>query len=155
MRVFHYTALHHARDIIVSGAISKGAIPVPDAAGEYLVGHVPGWQWVTTDADWRQSWATRLHHTCDRTEVRLVVEIPLLELHRLKQWDKVAADYGYTPAIAKAFAEINGGTDSSPWFVFQGPIPTRWIVDQERRPSDVISGGTKRARRRARCGVPA
>lgn len=148
MRVFHYTATHHAREILVSGAISRGHIPVPDAAGEYLAGHIPGWQWVTTDAEWRQSWATRIKHNCDRTEVRFVLEIPLLELHRLKRWDAVAANYGYTPDLAQQFAEIGGGKDSSHWYVFQGPIPAAWIVDLERRPNEVKIGGTKRARRR-------
>lgn len=149
MKLLHYTARHHAEEILLAGAISKGGIPVPDASGEFLAGHVPGWQWLTDDATWRQSWATQISIRCDRTEVRLVVEIPLLELHRLKRWDAVAAEFGYPPDLARQFAQIGGGTDSSHWFVFRGPIPISWLLRLESRPSDVVVAGTRRSRKRA------
>lgn len=163
MKLFQYTALHHVTEIWKHGAIDKGGIPVPDASGKFLAGHVPGWQWLTDDPEWHQSWATQITLHCDRTECRMVLEIPVLELHRLKRWDAVAAEFGYPPDLAKAFAEIGGGTvhsvagtstpsTSSHWFVFQGPIPITWIVGLERRPAHAKVGRTKRSRRRAAVG---
>jgi hypothetical protein len=142
---YHYTALHHAEEIIAAGGISKGGIPIPDPSGEYLddprggpclrlpLAAARGWQWLTKRADWAQPWATRQIIDCDRTEVRFVVEIPLLELDRLRRWDDVAADFGYTPEIGRRFAALAGG-DSSSWFVFGGVIPKRWILAVEKRP---------------------
>ena len=132
-RLFHYTALHHAEDIMRSGGISRGGIPIPSADGARLERVERGWQWLTTSDDWAQPWATRKVVRCDRTEVRFVVEVPLLELHRLRRWDAVAADFGYRPLIAQAFADLAGG-DSSAWHVFQGTIPHSWLRGVEKRP---------------------
>jgi hypothetical protein len=140
-RLYHYTAKHHAEGIIRDRSIHGGVIPVPDAGGEYLAGTVPGWQWLTSDPAWRQSWATQLKHNCDRTEVRFTVAIPLLELHRLQRWDKVAADYGYDAELARKFREIGGGTDSSQWFIFRGAIPADWIVGFDERPERTEGSG--------------
>ncbi|MFL5688679.1 MAG: hypothetical protein ACJ77I_06790 [Chloroflexota bacterium] len=132
-RLFHYTALHHAEEIMRSGGISSGGIPIPDPSGEHLERVERGWQWLTTSDDWAQPWATRKTVRCDRTEVRFVVEIPLLELHRLRRWDAVASDFGYRPEIARAFADLAGG-DSSAWHVFRGTIPRSWLRGVEKRP---------------------
>lgn len=151
-RLYHFTARHHADGILRDGSMHGGVIPVPDPSGEYLAGTVPGWQWLTADPSWRQSWATRIKARCDRTEVRLTIEIPLLELHRLKQWDRIAADFGYPPDLARKFAEIGGGTDSSVWYVFRGAIPAAWIVDMAERPADVGPVPSTAGRKVARCG---
>lgn len=132
-RFLHYTALHHAEDIVRSGAINRGGIPIPDPSGEYLAGQERGWQWLTKSEEWSQPWATQQVITCDRTEVRFTVEIPLLDLDRLYRWDAVAADFGYRPDIARKFADLAGG-DSSCWFVFNGTIPKRWLRSVEKRP---------------------
>lgn len=132
-RLFHYTALHHAEEIMRSGGISSGGIPIPDPAGECLERVERGWQWLTTSDDWAQPWATRERVRCDRTEVRFVVEVPVLELHRLRRWDAVAADFGYGTELARAFAHLAGG-DSSAWHVFQGTIPRSWLRGVEKRP---------------------
>ena len=136
-RLFHYTALHHAEQIRRAGGITRGGVPIPSADGESLAGLVPGWQWLTTDAGWAQSWATRQSIDCDRTECRFVVVVPLEELHRLKRWDRVAADFGYRPETAAAFAALGGGdaSSSASWYVFKGPIPAAWLVALERRPA--------------------
>jgi hypothetical protein len=134
--LYHYTAEHHAREIMAGAGITGGAVPIPSKDGKTLAGVTPGWQWLTDDPTWRQSWATRQAITCDRTECRLVVAVPLLELHRLLRWSRVAADFGYSPELARAFAELGGGSaaDAEHWRVFGGPIPADWIVRLERRP---------------------
>jgi len=140
-RLYHYTALHHADEIRASGAIARGGIPIPDADGETLVGVAPGWQWLTTSDDWRQSWATRQTIRCDRTECRLVVSIPLLELERLQRWDTVAPLFGYTTETQLRLGRLGGGSDatSSSWYVFKGRIPYAWVVGVERRPGLVLT----------------
>lgn len=134
MRLYHYTAAHHAVEIAYSGAISGGGVPICSPDGVYAVGLVPGWQWLTSDPDWSQAWATREAIGCDRTECRLVVAIPLLDRTRLYRWDDVAHRFGYTEPIARRFAEIGGGKRSDLWYVFAGAIPSGWIVDLEYRP---------------------
>jgi hypothetical protein len=136
-RLYHYTALHHAEEIRRSGGISRGGVPVPSADGETVVGLARGWQWLTSDAGWAQSWATRQSIECDRTECRFVVEIPLLELHRLHRWDRSAGLFGFGPDAAKRFAELGGGTEEAArsWWLFKGRIPAAWLVGLERRPA--------------------
>lgn len=138
-RLYHYTALHHAESIIRDGEIHGGVIPMPSSDGETLEGLAPGWQWLTDDATWRQSWATRVRARCDRTEVRLVIEIPLLAMTRLRHWPKVAEQFGFTPDLARRFAELGGGTPESAahWYVFRGSIDAGWVVDMERRPLEL------------------
>ena len=131
--LYHYTALHHAEEIVRSGSISHGGVPIPDTTGEFLERVANGWQWLTTSDAWDQPWATRKLVTCDRTEVRFVVDVPILERHRLLRWDTVAPDFGYKPAYAKAFADLGGG-DSSSWFIFSGAIPKAWLKQVEKRP---------------------
>jgi len=134
-RLYHYTAEHHAEQILKSGAISRGGVPIPAKDGDTLEGVAPGWQWLTSSDDWSQSWATRQVTDCDRTECRFVVEIPLLELPRLYRWHKAAGDFGFTPELAERFAKLGGGDgDTSSWFIFRGTIPRAWLVTLERRP---------------------
>lgn len=130
---YHYTALHHAEEIVASGGISRGGIPIPDPSGEYLDGIERGWQWLTTSADWAQPWATRTLTACDRTEVRFTVEIPLLDLDRLARWDNIAVAFGYSKRSAERLAQFGGG-DSSSWFVVWGTIPKSWFRTVEKRP---------------------
>lgn len=133
-RLFHYTARHHADDIRRSGAIDRGGVPIPSDSGEEVVGIAPGFQWLTTSDDWCQGWATRLIVSCDRTECRLVVRIPILERHRLARWVAVAADFGYGAETARRFAALGSGSDPSTWYLFDGAIPYAWVTAVERRP---------------------
>jgi hypothetical protein len=139
--LYHYTALHHADEIRASGAISRGGVPVPDQDGETLRAIVPGWQWLTRSSTWAQPWATRQVIRCDRTECRLVVEIPLLELDRLRRWDRVWPLFGFTAQAARRFAALGGGSDAdaAAWYLFKGPIPYDWVVEIETRPGSMTS----------------
>lgn len=132
-RLYHYTALDHAEEIVRSGVISRGGIPLPDASGEHLDPVERGWQWLTTSDDWAQGWAARKLVGCDHAEVRFVVEIPLRHLHRLRRWDAIAADFGYHPALAVAFAAL-AGDDPTEWYVCRGLIPKAWLISVEKRP---------------------
>ena len=132
--LYHYTARHHADEIREHGAIDRGGVPISDRGGEALLGIARGFQWLTTDASWRQGWATRREIRCDRTECRLVVEIPVLELHRLSRWTEVARDFGYRPDVARRFAALGTGSDPATWYLFEGAIPYAWVKAVEARP---------------------
>jgi hypothetical protein len=134
-RLYHYTARHHADDILKHGGITRGAVPIPAADGETIDSFAPGWQWLTSDDSWQQSWATNIMIGCDRTECRFVVEIPLLQLEWLRPWTLAAADFGYTHETAERIAQLGGGSgDTSSWYIFGGPIPRSWLVELEKRP---------------------
>jgi hypothetical protein len=133
-RLYHYTARHHADEIREHGAIDRGGVPIPNRSGDEILGVVRGWQWLTTDPSWRQGWATKHTIGCDRTECRLVVDVPVIELHRLSRWTEVARDFGFRAAQARRFAALGTGSDPSTWYVFEGPIPYAWVVAVERRP---------------------
>jgi hypothetical protein len=77
-RLYHYTALDHAEEIVRSGVISRGGIPLPDASGEHLDPVERGWQWLTTSDDWAQGWAARAH--------RLAEEFPDSPVHGWMAW---------------------------------------------------------------------
>ena len=134
-RLFHYTALHHAEEIRASGGITRGAVPIPSADGQAPAGLAPGWQWLTSDPDWAQGWATRQVVTCDRTECRFVVLVPLEEMDRLFRWDRTAVQFGYDAETAARFAALGTGSDPARWWLFKGSIPAAWLVALERRPT--------------------
>ncbi|HYW27704.1 MAG TPA: hypothetical protein VE953_26265, partial [Terriglobales bacterium] len=127
-RLFHYTALHHAEEIRASGGITRGAVPIPSADGQAPAGLAPGWQWLTSDPDWAQGWATRQVVTCDRTECRFVVLVPLEEMDRLFRWDRTAVQFGYDAETAARFAALGTGSDPARWWLFKGSIPAAWLV---------------------------
>jgi hypothetical protein len=133
-RLYHYTARHHADEIMQHGAIDRGGVSIPDRSGNGLLGVVRGYQWLTTDATWAQGWNTRTLVRCDRTECRLVVLIPERQLHRLSRWTEVARDFGYRAEVARRFAALGTGSDPTTWYVFEGPIPYEWVALVEDRP---------------------
>lgn len=134
LRLYHYTARHHAAEIMRHGALDRGGIPIPTKRGDGISGIVRGYQWLTSDPSWRQGWATMLVVRCDRTECRLVVTIPEKQSHRLSHWPEVAGDFGYRGETARRFAALGGGSDPETWYLFEGPIPYEWVALVERRP---------------------
>lgn len=134
IRLYHYTARHHADEIMAHGAIDRGGIPIPTRSGDAMSGIARGFQWLTSDPSWRQGWATRETIGCDRTECRLIVLVPEKQAHRLMPWVEVAHDFGYRGDLARRFAAIGTGSNPTTWYVFDGPIPYDWVALVETRP---------------------
>jgi hypothetical protein len=139
--LYHFTASHLLPAILEKG-LTKGVIPwTMDAQGR--VGFVPGWQWLTVDPDWMQSWARPKASsaiTVRRDEVRITVAIPpqALDARRLLKWEDL--DRLYRP---KSNEFIRSHPEWRYWRVFYGPISPKWFLAVERNPTkrDAIIAG--------------
>ena len=128
MILYHFCCERDMKGIRSQG-ITKGVI-----AGEMRVNHpgkpstwqyyfIPGWQWLTLDADHDgQSWATRHLIRYDRTEYRFTVDVPEKETAQLFDMDKLNA------AIPGTDALFLGWPGSENWRVYHGNIPKYWLT---------------------------
>lgn len=127
--------------MILEKGITKGVLPWSmDAQGR--VGFVAGWQWLTVDPDWMQSWARPKAHsavTARRDEIRVTVSIPSALMPRLMKWEDLAR--AYQP---QSDAFIRSHPEWRYWRVFRGPIPPKWFLAVERNPTprDAIIAGS-------------
>ena len=122
VRLYHYTGTEHVRGIQLEG-IRKGGWYWQDGS------MINGVQWLTTDPDWRQSWATMQITHCDRSEARFSIVIPKHHRNKLLPWKKAAIQLGATEGYIREFERPG----HEHWFVFFGSIPRGWLRSLELR----------------------
>lgn len=121
--LYHFCAGRHLRSIMTRGLV-KGAIAEPTPTGFRIYS---GWTWLTLDPDpGRQSWATKNIIKYDRTQCRLMIEIP--DTERGKLFDRMGI-VAFFPSCDLLF---DGFPGSENWRVFHGRIPLEWIKSAER-----------------------
>lgn len=85
----------------------------------------PGFQWLTTNADFAQSWCLLGNLPFPKNAYRLAVLVPEHAMHRLFKWTEFCARG--QPDCAE---EINTpSVDFRNWFIFYGPIPYTWVIE--------------------------
>ncbi len=118
MKLFHFTSSQHAEGCRREG-LTKGAIPMM-VEGKYGLSH--GWQWLTSNPDFKQEWANPDFSTLpyDRTGVRFTIVIPKTARSNLYRW----LDVSKSPLIDPA---MNAFGDPENWWVFKGRVKPAWI----------------------------
>ena len=127
MKLYHFAAAHMLNGIQAEG-LTRGSIPRFDAHGKPVVLCL-GWQWLTDNPAWEQSWNTRTFVPYSRTAYRIEVRVPKSAHTRLKRWLDICGGFGpWTADI------LNNGYTPEEWFVFCGRIPPAWFRRVERNP---------------------
>jgi hypothetical protein len=133
MRLYHFTAQHHVDG--GPGHPGPGIAKVGLLANPHPLVLLPAHVWLTADASFDQMWSTRPVPgvNCDRTEVRLTIEVPLLH----SRW----LPYRVVRTFVRSEwrADFEGGFDLSAWSVFMGWITPEWITDTLPRSTTVAA----------------
>lgn len=131
MILYHFCSERDYKRIQREG-ISKGMIAIMPGNGSEDsfkgVAIHTNWQWLTYDPDpAHQSWATRNLISYSRTAYRLTLDVPQEEaearLYDRERLKKIIPEADYL---------FEGWPGSECWRVYQGYIPSKWIVLAER-----------------------
>jgi len=144
---YHYTSRVYLPGILREG-ITRGDIAISPTEGFCA-------PTLTKSADWQSQVWVKLSGpgtALTKTGVRLTVEIPEAERHRLKTWAQVLSDYRIDPAWEKAQDQAVGTEES--WQVFFGKIPPSWISKIEKNPYLDAGGREFEKKRRVWWRVP-
>ena len=141
MKLYHFTARHHLDG--GPGHPGPGILRVGLLANHHPLVRLPAHVWLTSDPSWEQVWSTRPvplpdGSTCDRTEVRLTVDIPFGEAVR---FDTATGLWRYAAIRDRVRDDwrddFEGGHDLSAWAVWLGYIRPERITAVEARPTSV------------------
>jgi hypothetical protein len=122
MRLYHFTAQHHVDGGI--GHPGPGILRTGLLANHHPLITLPTSVWLTEDGSFDQMWSTRPvpGSNCDRTEVRLTIEVEpndrLLPYRVIRRY--VRPDW---------LADFEGGFDLSPWWMQMGWIAPERILE--------------------------
>ncbi len=124
--VYHFTAKHHLEGGV--GHPGPGIEKVGLLANHHPLLSLPAGVWLTEDGSWSQPWSPRVIPgiNCDRTEVRLTVEVPAHHERLIRM------------PVIRQFIRPNWKDDFEaggpyPWLLFMGWIAPEWIVAIEPR----------------------
>lgn len=124
-KLYHFTADRFLPGIRAVG-LTRGVLLKSLEPPKFLF----GWQWLTTNADWDQSWAEgtgRLPYR--RNEVRLTIEIPEQYMDHLQPWSQVRF---LVPDVGPLLSMYG---DPENWWLFRGSVRPEWIrkIEHNRR----------------------
>lgn len=116
--------------------MTRGLLPIFDKNEVYLIGPC---QWLTKNGDFtKQSWATKNYIPYDRTEVRLLVEIPFVS------YEKLYRAYDIIPFLPEeGRCIITDWEGSEDWYLYFGEIPSSWIKEIKYKNPQKISSEKK------------
>ena len=127
MIFYHFTSKHHVGGCKNTGLI-MGVLPMSIDPPNFK----NGYQWLTTNPDFDQSWDRGKNLPYDRTDYRLTIEIP--DKHKSKLL-KFTTDI--KKIIPKFIYEaLFGYGEPDNWYAYHGLIPSKWIKKVERNPAD-------------------
>lgn len=130
MILFHYTSAQHLAKIRTQG-IHRGVIPWKFLDGKATF--VRGWQWLTINPDWEQSWCDPKYSQLPyrRDEFRITIAVPKFAYPQVLRWLDFCAKHAPESAT-----ELNARPhDPQNWRLFHGPIPATWFVDVQQNPT--------------------
>ena len=127
MKFYHFTSKHHVDGCKTTGII-MGMLPLSIEPPKLK----NGYQWLTTNPDFDQSWDRAKNLPYDRTEYRLTIEIP--DKHKTKILKFTTDIKKILPKFI--YGAMSGYGEPGNWYVFHGLIPSKWIKKVERKPAD-------------------
>ena len=119
---------------IVRDGLTKGSIPFMNADGKVMLRY--GYQWLTMNPDFNQSWNEGSSLPYDRTECRLLVTIPPGD-----QWERLIPWLSNCQELSNMHVDLNSYGDPENWIVFRGKIPVEWLcLDAMKKDSKIRFG---------------
>lgn len=89
-----------------------------------------GYQWLTENPSWDQSWDSMRDIPYPRTAYRITIEIPMRARRKLIRWDT-----GWPDLTNEKMARVlSSHGDPHHWFVFDGVVWPAWFRVVERNP---------------------
>lgn len=119
MALYHFTSPGHIDGCLEEG-LTKGHVPVRLDPPKLL----EGWQWLTEDGSFDQSWNTMENLDYDRTAYRITIRVPPLANNKLYRWTSVM-DRLVEPQARRS---LNAKGDPENWVLFKGVLRPRWFV---------------------------
>lgn len=105
---------------------------MPWGAGENRIKLLPGYQWLTSNGEFQQSWNEGSSLPYDRTEVRLTISMPASIAFSLIKW----TDFKNENPL---YETLSAYGDPENWYVFKGTIIPFWIRDIQYKPQLDVS----------------
>lgn len=128
MLLYHFTPAHLLHGCLSFGII-RGCIPFRlEDNGRLMVR--PGYQWLTVNSSWQQSWNVRQAVRYDRAAFRIALKVPKSARRHLYRWIYVCKELA-----PHTWQELNGEYDPENWYVYQGRIRPIWIRRVDARPA--------------------
>lgn len=131
MKLYHFTAKYLLKGIMDYG-IRFGKVPVFGQGrkkDEYeFLNFIKGYQWLTTNPDFDQSWAKQSYLKYTRNDYRLQILIKQRENNKLVKWTEFAKKNSHRiPEATHGFLKLQGA-DTQNWYLFKGVIRPDCIV---------------------------
>lgn len=118
MKLYHFTADWMLESIKKEG-LTKGCIPV--SINPLKIN--PGFQWLTLNKDFNQSWCEYSTLPYNRNDWRLTIKIPSSKSCNILPWLK----FGEKLAGSEMFKTLTEFGDPENWIVYAGSIKPKWI----------------------------
>ena len=83
---------------------------------------ISGYQWLTSNGEFQQTWNEGSTLAYDRTECRITIILPKVEKFNLFKWTEFGKDN-------PLFNDMNSFGDPENWWLFKGVIIPYWIAD--------------------------
>ena len=132
MKLYHFTPTHLLDDIKIMG-LTRGMIPIlksgrnGDRKEDFKV--IPGYQNLTVNKAFNQSWEEQSSLPYRRNAVRITVKIPKNYRCNLFYWLRFCDAVNLNSARV-----LNSYGDPENWYVYRGKIPPKWFRAIDFRP---------------------
>ncbi len=131
MKLYHFTPEWMLPGIKKEG-LTKGVLVTQFKPPKFKTGY----QWLTINGDWNQSWNAGSTLPYDRTEIRLTVKIP--DIHKIIKW----TTGGRTLINPGIFEALSCYGDPDNWYLYFGKIKPKWIKQIDKNESRTIPNQT-------------
>lgn len=133
MALYHFTSPKHIHAVLDEG-LTKGHVPAQLDPPKLI----PGWQWLTTEPSFDQSWNTMTNLDYDRTAYRIKIVLPFVAKSKTYAWTSVADRL----VCERAKKSLNAEGDPENWVLFKGVVrPQSFVeVDSKDKYPDVELG---------------
>lgn len=128
--LYHFCAERFLKSIRKNG-IRFGKIPygIPYDETRMKVKFLTGYQWLTSNPEFNQSWNENSSLSYDRTEYRITVNLPNEVRHCLLKWTEFGKDN-------PLYNDLSLYGDSENWYLFKGVVIPYWFskIESKRQP---------------------
>jgi len=124
-RILYHFCPDHLWPSIKKKGLRLGKIPTGESLPNselFNVKLIHGYQWLTLNPEFKQSWNEGSSLPYDRTSLRLTICLPKAELFNLFKW----TEFGKTNPLYETLSSFG---DPENWYLFKGVIIPYWIIN--------------------------